>query len=140
MAQPGGDSPLGSPRIAYSNERDRRRSEPGRLATIRDDINVNGDDEDTRAKCVTDLINQSTVLGRDVFSHPDTHQRLINALDATFPIPQHHPRPRSPDQNPFGGMNEFMAPTFGGLDQTDEEDRRRSYLLENQDYRNGLRE
>ena len=89
---------------------------------------------------MTDLQSQFTVLGRDGSIEQDTRQPLMNALDGTSTIPQHHLKPRRRDQNPFGGMNEFMATTFGGLNEADEEDRRRSYPLDNHDYRNGLRE
>jgi hypothetical protein len=133
MAQPGGDSPLGSPRIEYSNECYRDSVQPGRLETIRNDSNAN--DEDARTMMVSDLIQQLTVLGRDGNIDPNTHQRLMNALDAASNGPQSQPQLR--DQNPFVGMNEHVVATFGGLNQVDEEDRRISMPLDNHNYRDG---
>lgn len=77
---------------------------------------------------VSDLIQQLTVLGRDGNIDPDTHLRLMNALDAASNGPQPQPQPR--DQNPFVGMNDFVVETFGGLNQVDEEDRRISMPLD----------
>jgi hypothetical protein len=135
MAQPGGDSPLGSPRIQYSNECYRDWVQSDRLETIRDGSNVNDNDEDARTSMVSDLIQQLTLLGRDGNIDPNTHQRLMNALDAASNIPQLQPQHR--DQNLFVGMNEHVLPTFGGLNQVDEEDRRRSYPLDFHNYRDG---
>jgi hypothetical protein len=137
---------LGSPRTVSSDAGYRDEEQPGRLDTIRDDSNINGNDEDARARLVTDLISQLTVLGRDGNIDPDTHERLMTALDEASNIPQRQPQPQ--DQNPFRGMNESevidagpfphfspnpnesMGPTFGGLNQAHGEDRGRSYPQE----------
>jgi hypothetical protein len=132
MAQPGGDSLLGSPRIEYSNECFGDGAQPGRLEIIRDDSNVNGNDEDARTRLVSDLIHQLTVIGRDGNIDPITHQRLIEALDIASIIPQ--PQPQHRDQNLFVGMNEHVLSTSGGLNQVDEEDKRRSYSLDFHNY------
>jgi transcriptional/translational regulatory protein YebC/TACO1 len=90
MAQPGGDSPLGSPRIEYSNECYCDGVQPGRLETIqKEDSNAN--DEFAKTMMVSDLIQQLTVLGRDGNIDPNTHQRLMNALDAASNGPQPQP-------------------------------------------------
>jgi hypothetical protein len=131
--QTGGVSPLLSPRIETHIEWDGDEEQPGRLETIRDDSNINGNDEDARARLVSDLISQLTGLGRDGNIDPDTHQRLMDALDAASALPKPQPQPQ--DQNPFGGMNEFMVVSSEGPNQADGEDRRRSYVQENQNYR-----
>jgi transcriptional/translational regulatory protein YebC/TACO1 len=89
MAQPGGDWPLGSPRIEYSNGCYRDGVQPGRLETIHEDGNEN--DEDARTMMVSDLIQHLTVLSRDGNIDPNTHQRLMNALDAASNGPQPQP-------------------------------------------------
>jgi hypothetical protein len=82
---------------------------------------------------VSDLISQLTVLGRDGNIDPDNHQRLMDALDASSALPQLQPQPQ--DQNPFGGMNEFMVPNFAGPNKADGKDMHRSCPQENQNYR-----
>jgi hypothetical protein len=133
MAQPGGDRPLASARIDYSNECYCDEVQPVRQATIQDDSNINGNDGDAMARLVSDFVNQLTVLDRDGNIDPYTHQRPMNALDAASNIPQPQPQ----DQNLFEGMNEFIAPTLAGINHVDEEDRRRSYPLDNHNYRDG---
>jgi hypothetical protein len=135
MAQPGGDPPLASPRIDYSNEFHFDGVQPVRQATIQDDSNINGNDGDAMARLVSGFVNQLTVLGRDGNIDPYTHQRPMNARDAASNIPQPQPQPQ--DQNLFEGMNEFIAPTLAGINHVDEEDRRRSYPLDNHYYRDG---
>jgi hypothetical protein len=121
---------FGSPRSIIDDEWDSDGEQPGRLETIRNDSNVNGNDEEARTRLVSDLISQLTVLGRDGNIDADTHQRLMDALDAASALPQPQPQ----DQNTFGGMNDFMVPTFEGPNQADGEDRRRSTPRENQNY------
>jgi septal ring-binding cell division protein DamX len=128
--QPGGARRLGSLGSVTDDQWDSNGEQPGRLETIRHDSNVNGNDEDARARLVSDLISQLTVLGRDGNIDADTHQRLMDALDAASALPQPQPQ----DQNTFGGMNDFMVPTYEGPNQADGEDRRRSTPRENQNY------
>jgi hypothetical protein len=111
--------------------------QPSRQATIRDDRNINGNDGDAMARLVSDFVNQLTVLGRDCNINPHIHQRTMNDLDAASIIPQ--PQPQLQDQNLFEGMNGVMASTLGGINQVDEEDRRRSYTLDNLNYRDGCK-
>jgi hypothetical protein len=109
VAQLGGDPPLASPRVGYSNEFHCDGVQPVRQATIQDDSNMNGNDGDAMARLVSDFVNQLTVLGRDGNTDPYTHQHPMNALDAASNLPQLRPQPQ--DQNLFEGMNEFFAPT-----------------------------